>query len=116
MEFITNPWFTILSLILQCGILKFLYEYLKDNKRREQAREAEERRKREAHDIAIRSLLRTQIITIYHSAEKKGFLPIYNLENIDDMYRAYKTLGGNGAITELYNQVKNYPHNNPPGH
>nr|DAH52991.1 MAG TPA: hypothetical protein [Caudoviricetes sp.] len=116
MEFITGPWFTVLSLFLQCGILKFLYEYLKENKRQEKAREEEERRKREAHDQAIRSLLRTEIISIYHKAEEKGFLPIYNLENIDDMYKAYKTLGGNGAITELYNQVKNYPHNNPPGH
>lgn len=116
MEFITSPWFTVLSLFLQCGILKFLHEYLKENKRREEAQKEDERKKQEAWEVAIRSLLRSQIITIYHNAEKKGFLPIYNLENLDDMYHAYKALDGNGAITELYNQVKNYPHNNPPGH
>ena len=31
MEFIASPWFTVLSLVLQCGVLKFLYEYLKEN-------------------------------------------------------------------------------------
>lgn len=116
MEFIASPWFTVLSLVLQCGVLKFLYEYLKEYKRQEEAKKEEERKKQEAWEIAIRSLLRSEIIGIYHNAEKKGFLPIYNLENLDDMYHAYKALGGNGAITELYNQVKNYPHNNPPGH
>lgn len=105
MDLLEANWITIVTLIVQCGIVKYLYGFLKDYRARDTAR-----------DKAIRSLLRTQIITIYHNAEKKGFLPIYNLENIDDMYTAYKALGGNGAITELYNQVKTYPHNNPPGH
>ena len=64
----------------------------------------------------VNTFARPLLLKITSFAEKKGFLPIYNLENLDDMYHAYKALGGNGAITELYNQVKNYPHNNPPGH
>lgn len=102
-------WLTLITLLIQCGVFsvsfKFIYNFLKDYREKDIAR-----------DEALRSLLRCSIISIYHKTEETGFLPIYNLENIEDMYKAYKTLGGNGAITELYTQIKKYPHNNPPGH
>lgn len=102
MEQIQTHWITILTLLVNCGVFKYLYNFLKEYKERDAAR-----------DDATRSLLRTEIINICHKAEEKGYLPIYNLENLNDMFRAYKALGGNGAISELYNHVKNYPHNVP---
>lgn len=102
MDFLEEHWVVIISILIECGLVKYLSNFFKTYKTRETAR-----------DEAIRSLLRTEIIDICHKAEEKGFLPIYNLENINDMYKAYKVLGGNGAITDLYHQVKNYPHNNP---
>lgn len=105
MEVLQQHWVTILTLLIECGVLKYIYNFLKEYKARDAAR-----------DNAIRSLLRTEIISICHHTEEKGFLPIYNLENLNDMYKAYQALGGNGAISELYNHIKNYPHNNPPGH
>lgn len=39
----------------------------------------------------------------------KGEIPIYALDNINKMYTAYHNLGGNGTITELYNEVKELP-------
>lgn len=101
MEFLLNHWLEIVLAALQCGILKFLADLLKERKSRN-----------EAFDIGVRSLLRTSIISIYHKAERDGVLPVYALENLDDMYHAYKALGGNGAITQLYNQIKSYPHQN----
>lgn len=103
--FIDEHWISIVSLLMECGLLKYAYGFLKDYRKKDIAR-----------DEALRSLLRCSIISIYHKTEENGFLPIYNLENIEDMYHSYKTLGGNGAITELYEQMKKYPHNNPPGH
>jgi hypothetical protein len=44
-----------------------------------------------------------------HNAEKEGFLPIWALENLTDMYNTYKALGGNGAITGLYNKTIQLP-------
>lgn len=99
MEFLLNHWLEVVLAALQCGILKFLADLLK-----------ERRSRNEAFDIGVRSLLRTNIIAIYHKAERDGILPVYALENLDDMYHAYKALGGNGAITQLYNQIKSYPH------
>lgn len=104
MDFLEEHWVVIISILIECGLVKYLSNFFKKYKIRETAR-----------DEAIRSLLRTEIINICHRAEEKGFLPIYNLENINDMYKAYKVLGGNGAITDLYQQVKSYPHNNPQG-
>lgn len=60
-------------------------------------------------DCAIRGLLRVEIINICHNAEKEGFLPIWALENLTDMYNTYKALGGNGAITGLYNKTIQLP-------
>lgn len=102
MDQLQTHWITILTLLVNCGVFKYLYNFLKEYKERDAAR-----------DDATRSLLRTEIINICHKAEEKGYLPIYNLENLNDMYRAYKALGGNGAIVELYNHVKNFPHNVP---
>lgn len=101
MDFLINNWLNIALFFVQCGILKFLYALVK-----------ERRARNSAFDIGVRSLLRTNIISIYHKAEKDGTLPVYALENLDDMYHAYKALGGNGAITQLYNQIKSYPHQN----
>lgn len=102
MDQLQTHWITILTLLVNCGVFKYLYNFLKEYKERDAAR-----------DDATRSLLRTEIINICHKAEEKGYLPIYNLENLNDMFRAYKALGGNGAIGELYNHVKNFPHNIP---
>ena len=115
MDFLMAHWLAILTFLIQCGFFKYLYAFLKQNKRQEKARAEELRKLEKARDQAIRCLLRSEIIGIYHKAEEKGFLPIYNLENLNDMYKSYKSLGGNGAIKDLYYQVKNYPHNNPQG-
>lgn len=100
-DFFLDHWIAVVTFLIQCGVFKFLYSFIHEYRALNTAR-----------DNAVRSLLRSQIITIYHKAEKDGFLPIYNLENLNDMYKAYKALGGNGAIENLYNQLKTYSHRN----
>ena len=34
---------------------------------------------------------------------------MYNLENLNDMYKAYHVLGGNGAIKVMYEQAQQHP-------
>ena len=94
MEYIQTHIGTIVSLLLQSGLLGILWKMYGKYRA-----DIEERNKKEvARDDAIRSLLRTEIISINHKSEEKGFIPIYNLENIMDMYRSYKALGGNFDI------------------
>ena len=97
-EFLSNDWLAIVTLAIQAGLLKFAYNIYKDYEKKEKNR-----------DCAIRGLLRVEIINICHNAEKEGFLPIWALENLTDMYNTYKALGGNGAITGLYNKTIQLP-------
>lgn len=106
MDFITNNWASIILVLLQCGLLQFAYSLYKEYEKKEEEKKA----KRIASDIAIRSLLRTEIIGLCHKAEKEGFIAVYNMENLAEMYNAYHELGGNGSISELYNMTMCLPH------
>lgn len=94
MEFVNEHWFAIATLLLQCGLLKYVGAYLNRSKAREQA---------------TRSLLRIEIINICHKAQKDTYLPLWALENLTDMYSAYIAMHGNGAIKELVEKTKNLP-------
>ncbi len=101
-ELLQAHWFEIIIVCIQCGALKLAYEILKTY-----------RKKTEARDDAIRSLLRTEIIGICHKSMEQGFIAIYNLENVNDMHKSYKALGGNGAIDLIYHQAIQLPHSLP---
>lgn len=57
----------------------------------------------------VRALLRNEIIGSYNHYMNKEYIPIYALENISEMYRAYHRLGGNGTITKLVEELKKLP-------
>ena len=103
-SFLSGEWLTIITLAIQAGILKFAYRLYKNFTEKENNR-----------DSAIRGLLRVEIINICHKAEKDGMLPIWALENLTDMYNTYKALGGNGAITGLYNKTIQLPQRKEEG-
>lgn len=97
---------TVINLLIQCGLIKFVSDMYKNYK----AQVIERELKTEALHEGVRSVLRSEIISIYYKAEMQGFITIYNLENITDMYHAYTALGGNGAITEIYHKALALPH------
>lgn len=101
-QFIAQHWAEIVIIIVQCGILKVGYALLQKYLHRTEVR-----------DDAIRSLLRTEIISICYKSLEQGYIAIYNLENLIDMYKSYKALGGNGAITQIYEQTTKLPHSVP---
>ena len=58
----------------------------------------------------LRALLRDRILQAYnHYHEDKGYCPIYALENVEEMYKQYHALGGNGTITKLVEELKELP-------
>jgi hypothetical protein len=59
------------------------------------------------------ALLRNQIIKTYEKYIEKGWMPLYARENVLEMYNAYHTLGGNGAITKLMEELENLPTHQP---
>lgn len=58
---------------------------------------------------AIKSLLRSEIITMHGRYVDKGEIPIYAQENVQAMYQAYHQLGGNGTVTKLVKEIMNLP-------
>lgn len=58
---------------------------------------------------AIKSLLRSEIITNHGRYMEKGEIPIYAQENVQAMYEAYHSLGGNGTVTKLVREIMSLP-------
>lgn len=62
-----------------------------------------------AMELGTQALLRAQIIHIYNKYMERGYLPIYECENIEELYKQYKNLGGNGTITKLVEKLFDLP-------
>lgn len=99
MDIIIQYWLQIVTLLVQCGLIKFVYSMYSDKKQKTSAR-----------DEALKCLLRTGIYGIYHKGEKDGYIRLYALENATMMYNAYHALGGNGAVTNVYKKILEMPH------
>lgn len=68
-----------------------------------------EYRKSEAVLTGVQSLLRDRIIQAYNHYMEQGHIPIYGMENVLNMYKAYHDLDGNGTITKLVETMKEMP-------
>ena len=81
-------------------------------KKRDSEREAKEEERQKIYTAitsGMRAILRDRIIQLYEDCAAKGRTPFYAVENVTTMYRAYHDLGGNGAITEVYNKFIQLP-------
>lgn len=83
----------------------------RERKSEKQAREeaAKEREHRKNIDDGVLALLRYRIIEQYNHYMDQEYIPIYGLENILSMYKAYHDLGGNGTITTLVESLRKLP-------
>lgn len=97
-EFITSHWLALLSIAVQGGICKFFWGLYKQYQV-----------KADARDAALRALLRVQIISRCHKSQREGFIAVYNLENLNDMFAQYTVLGGNGAVVPLVKRTQQLP-------
>lgn len=68
-----------------------------------------EYRKSEAVLTGVQSLLRDRIIQAYNHYMEQDHIPIYGMENVLNMYKAYHDLDGNGTITKLVETMKEMP-------
>lgn len=59
----------------------------------------------------MQSLLRSDIIKLHDKFMEKGYAPIYAKEAMEKSYIAYHNLGGNGVMTNLYDEMMELPNN-----
>ena len=61
---------------------------------------------RDANSRGTMLLLRVQLIEYHDKYMAMGHIPSYAYENFCEMYQAYHSLGGNGMITHMFEDVK----------
>jgi len=54
-------------------------------------------------------LLKVQLIAYHEKWVSRGFVTRHGLTNFTEMYDAYRSLGGNGMIEQLFEEIKNQP-------
>ena len=65
-----------------------------------------QKKSRDANSRGTMLLLRVQLIEYHDKYMAIGHIPSYAYENFCEMYQAYHSLGGNGMITHMYEDVK----------
>lgn len=66
-------------------------------------------KKYKATQNGVQALLRNEIISNYNKHMEKGYMPIYERENMEKMYKEYRNLGGNGVAVELMEKLNRLP-------
>lgn len=66
-------------------------------------------KKMKAIEGGLQALLRAELIRSHDHYTTKGYMPIYARENYDNCYKHYKTLGADGVIDDLVNEVHSLP-------
>jgi len=78
------------------GIIGFLTTKLKGVKKKDKAIEK-----------GLVALLRNELVRRYREYETKGEISILDKENMEDMFKQYEALGGNGTVKQLMTEVLN---------
>lgn len=53
----------------------------------------------------IKALLRDNILIMHTTVTERGYVTVRELESLDYMYKSYHSLGGNGFVDELVNDI-----------
>lgn len=59
--------------------------------------------------LGVTELLRLQIIQYHDKYMAEGRIPLYALDNFNELYGAYHALGGNGAGQHMADEVRHLP-------
>ncbi len=60
-----------------------------------------------AIEKGIQALLRDRIVFSHYKYIERGYISLHGLEAIENMYKEYHNLGGNGAVTRLMKDIRN---------
>ena len=108
----SGDWITIASCVLGSGttnvIVQHLLDWLEETKRREETPEVK------ARNCISRHSALSMLKTVHRDAVARGWVPLDDLDEAQEIYNSYHTLGGNGAGSRIIHdlqQMENYPTN-----
>lgn len=88
--------------IILGGIVTYIITRIKDIKNRN-----------ESTQNGVKALLRDRILAVYETYIQKGYMPFYARENLQEMFKEYKNLGGNGVVDGLITKLYELPTEKP---
>lgn len=59
--------------------------------------------------MGMQAMLRDRIVDAYYKAIDRGYMPIYMMENVNQLYEQYHNLGGNSFVTHLIEEMMDMP-------
>jgi len=65
--------------------------------------------KQKALEDGVQALLRNELVRRYREYEVKGEMSILDKENIEEMFKQYENLGGNGTVKQLMTELMHLP-------
>ena len=68
-------------------------------------------KQQKALELGVQALLRDRMLHNYNKYIEGGYAPIYAKENFENMYQQYRSLGGNGVMTQLHAEFMELPSN-----
>lgn len=68
-----------------------------------------QKRDRDANSKGTMLLLRVQLIEYHEEWMACGYVTKHGIQNFIEMYEAYHSLGGNGMVTHLLEEVEELP-------
>lgn len=68
-----------------------------------------QKKDRDANSKGTMLLLRVQLIEYHEKWTERDYITKHGLENFIEMYDAYHSLGGNGMVTKLLEEIKKLP-------
>ena len=68
-----------------------------------------QKRDRDANSKGTMLLLRVQLIEYHEEWMARGYVTKHGIQNFIEMYEAYYSLGGNGMVTHLLEEVEELP-------
>lgn len=101
LEWIANNWVELLFGEFAAG---FTWAY-----RRLAKRVRDEIEDHRATKLGMQSLLRDRLIGAHAHYKSRGSITYHGLEAVLSMYEAYHTLGGNGTVTTVIEEIKELP-------
>ena len=104
---------TIVTSVVSAMLVFLLQGALKENKRLKDEREAQAEQQKKTEDERLEAveaglvcLLRKELIADHEKWTERGYITSKALEHGLQMYEAYKTLGGNGMIDHMKEEIE----------
>ena len=95
--------------ILLPVLLGYIVWLLKEQRKTAEKIRREEDEKRDAISNGAMLLLRVQLIEYHDEWMERGYVTKHGIQNFIEMYKTYHSLGGNGMVTHLLEEVSELP-------